>query len=243
MNSFIKYSFNYIIFIGISSIILLVGCNKTDSIPEQPTSTVMIINALATATSTNAHFYLDTQRISNTSLAYGANTNYLIVGPKYTSATIKNATSNATIVSSPIKFQDKLSYSIYLHGTAATPLVLITKDSLITPSSGKSRVRLVNLGQGIGTNVDLLIKNDYQTPAVAKMAVPNCAFGTTSSFVEIDSCTNYSFQVMSTGTNNLKISATKVTILPNLNYTILVRGITGGTPALALQSPINNSVY
>lgn len=243
MNKFIKSIFNFIMLIGILSMILLVSCNKTESIPGQPTSTIMLINGLATATSTNAHFFLDSQRISNTSLAYGATTNYLVVGSNYSSGTIKNATTNATLISSAIQLQDKLSYSIFLHGTAATPLVLITKDTLSTPSSGKSRVRLVNLGQGIGSNIDLLIRNDYQIAPVAKMAVPNCAFGAASSFVEIDSCTNYSFQIVSSGTNTVKISSSKVTILPNLNYTIMVRGISAGTPALAIQSPINNSVY
>jgi hypothetical protein len=219
------------------------SCEKTDTPITVPTSNIMVVNALATATSTPVHFYLDTQRITMAGLAYANTPNYVVVSPNYSNATFKNSSSLATITTSPIQLTAKNSYSMFLYGTAAAPLTLLTQDDLTAPPPGKARIRLVHLAQAVGSNVDLAIKNDYQTTPTSNVVVTNSAYGSSSSFVVVDSCTNYSLQVFATGTSTVKASSSKLTILPNLNYTILVRGIMGGTPAIAIQSPINSTVY
>jgi hypothetical protein len=219
------------------------SCEKTDTPIAVPTSNIMVVNALATATSTPVHFYLDTQRITMTGLAYANTPNYMVVSPNYSAATFKNSSTLASLITSPIKLTAKNSYSMFLYGTAAAPLTLFTQDDLTDPPAGKSRIRLVNLAQTVGSNVDLAIKNDYLTMPTSNVVVSNSAYGTSSSFVVVDSCTNYGIQVFATGTSTVKVSSSKITILPNLNYTILVRGILGGTPAIAIQAPINSTVF
>ena len=223
--------------------IIFSSCEKTDKPIPPPTSNIMVVNALATATSTPVHFYLDTQRITMAGLAYANTPNYVVVSPNYSSATFKNSSTLATITTGPVQLTAKNSYSMFLYGTAAAPLTLFTQDDLTDPPVGKSRIRLVNLAQTVGSNVDLAIRNDYQTTPTSNVVVTNTAYGTSSSFVVVDSCTNYGIQIFATGTSTVKVSSSKITILPNLNYTILVRGILGGTPAIAIQAPINSTVY
>jgi hypothetical protein len=219
------------------------SCEKTDTPIAAPTSNIMVVNALATATSTPVHFYLDTQRITMTGLAYANTPNYVVVSPNYSAATFKNSSTMATITTAPVQLTAKNSYSMFLYGTAAAPLTLFTQDDLTAPPPGKSRIRIVNLAQSVGSNVDFAVRNDYQTTPTSNVILTNTAYGSSSSFVVVDSCTNYGIQVFATGTSTVKVSSSKITILPNLNYTILVRGILGGTPAIAIQAPINSTVF
>jgi hypothetical protein len=224
-------------------IVSLNSCTKEEKLVPIQTGNIMAVNALASLTSTPVNFYLDTQLVNTASFAYGNTPNYVVVKPNYQSLTIKNATTSTPLITTPLQIGVDKSYTFFLYGTTATPLVLITQDTLTAPSTGKARVRLVQLGQSVGANLDLVLRNDYQVPAVGKTIVANAAYGTASSFIEVDTCSNYNIQVYLTGTTTSKASSSKLTLLPNINYTILIRGISGGTPALAIQAPINNTVF
>jgi hypothetical protein len=224
--------------------VFMFSCTKEDNtVPPIETSNIMTINALASAASTPLNFYLDTQLVNLATIAYGNTPTYAVVKPIYQTVTVKNATTNTIVATAPLVLAATKKYSIYLHGTTAAPLLFITQDSLSEPASGKARIRLVNLGQSVGSNIDLALRNDYQVPAVGKVIVSNSAFGNVSPFIEVDTCSNYNIQVFATGTTTSKASSSKLTLLPGINYTILVRGIVGGTPALTIQAPINNNLF
>ena len=242
----IKYFSNKVTMVFSSILFSLVffwGCNKTETSQPISSSRTMIINALASTASTPVNCFLDSQRVTLTSLAYGGATNYLVVLNKYSNVGFLNATTGASIASSKVELIQNKNYSIFLYGTTVSPLTLITTDDLTAPPDGKAKIRVVNLCQNIPVNIDLAIRNDYQIPASSVVLSANNAYGSASSFVPVDTCSNYSLILYNKGTTTTIASSSKINILPNLNYTILVRGTLGGTPAIAIQTPINNVVY
>lgn len=245
----IKCKLFYVMLFGVALMTLLNACKKSNAVPALQTSNLMVVNAFSSPTSTPVYFFLDTQRVNTAALAYGNTPAYYTVLTGYSNGTFKNATSfaNSTTtyagVAPSLSLVPANSYSAFLYGNLASPTVLFTQDTLSAPPSGKARIRLVNLGQNEGTNVDLALLNAYKTPAVSNVILPNNTYGSASKWAVVDTCSNYTIQLLATGTTTIKASSSKLSLLPNLNYTILIKGISGGTPAIAIQAPINNSVY
>ncbi|MCC3157776.1 DUF4397 domain-containing protein [Hymenobacter sp. 15J16-1T3B] len=160
------------------------GDDDPDPVPVVDKGKVMAVHAV-TSPSVAVKFLSDDTELKQ--LAYKEQSGYQEVNAgSHTFKIAVAATGGATLLSSTQTVSKDKSYSLFAYtatGQASnTATGLWVEDDLTAPSSGKAKIRLVNVGQGTPSPVGLMrTENSTTTTAV----IPGTALGAASSFVEI----------------------------------------------------------
>jgi hypothetical protein len=215
------------------------GCKKEKVSSEHfDAANIFVANLLPTAPNTVANFFLDSLKLNPAVLTYpsiSATTTYMtVLTGNNRKAVFKNSTTQAEIASKDVTFEKGRSYSVFLAGTKAEPSVFFTEDTLVAPPPGKALIRLVHLSPALA-NIDLALKSEFPDKPPLTKIVLDGAYQSASKYMVVDTSANYTIQVLNAGTNTVRATGSKQVISAGRSYTLLARGIAGGSPGLTLQ--------
>ena len=174
--------------------LLLAACSKTDTpapTPVADTGKVTIINGAANVNVATKILVDDAEKAS---LNYGQTAAYQAINTGSRVFKVNGGTTTLVTQTYTIEKDKSYSYFVYNTGTSNASTGLMVTDELTapatTPAPGKAKVRLVHIGQGLGTvggtGTALPINlSEAQTVGYADR-IPNVAFGTASAFLEIN---------------------------------------------------------
>ena len=177
--------------------LLLAACGKKDTpapTPVPDTGKVYVVNGAANVNVATKLLIDDAEKAS---LNYGQTANYQSVNTG--ARTIKVVGGTTTLVTQNVNIEKDKNYSFFIYnpGTSnATEGFLVTDDltaPATTPAPGKAKVRVVHLGQGLGTTNGAgqalpINLSEAQTVGYADR-ITNVALGSASSFLEINAGT------------------------------------------------------
>ncbi len=228
----------YIIFLLAIVCSAIYGCKKEKVSSENfESANLFVANLLPTAPNTVANFFLDSLKLNPAVLTYpsiSATTTYMTVLTGNRKAVFKNSTTQDQIASKDVVFEKDKSYSVFLAGTKAEPSVFFTQDTLVTPPPGKALIRLVHLSPALA-NIDMAMKSELPGKPPLTKIVLDGAYQSASRYMVVDTSANYTIQVLNAGTGTVRATTSKAVISANRSYTLLARGIAGGSPGLTLQ--------
>jgi hypothetical protein len=213
-----------------------------DSEPAPAQGRINTYHAAASANIGLKVLFDDTEK---STITYGNNTGYQTLSAGSHTLKVNVASSGANVLTQPVTVEKDKSYSYFVYANSNTTQAgLLTTDDLTAPTSGKAKIRLVNVGQG-GANP---VKLSTTVAAVADIPGTEAAFGAASSFVEI---LPGSYNVaVTTGASSTTVTNGNVgngmgagtvankTYEAGKIYTVIYRGITGTTVPAELQPKV-----
>lgn len=241
---------NIRILISLSLILSLINACKKEEVSREvfQSANLMVVNTFPVNPAVPIDFLLNDVKLNTRALAYppvAADLTYMVVTAGEKKITFQRTTSPFSKIDSIlVNLQEGKNYSVFLAGTLAAPRTVFITDSLRQPSQGKALIRFVNLSPNF-TSGDLGLRDD--TPPVPSPARPvnkiitAQASNAASDFVEVNAGT-YTAQAFEFNSNTSRSSLGNISLLPNQSYTIIARGVLGGSPGLTLQL-IQSRVY
>ena len=226
--------------------LLLSACGKKEDVPAPtPVPDQGKINMFHSAASANLglKFLVNEAEVAN--LTYGQNSGYKNVNVGNSTIRVNVASSGSAVGTQAVAVEKNKNYSLFAYSSSATQLTpLLVTDDLTAPSSGKVKIRFVNLAQGAATPLKL----STTAASAVDIAGTETAFGMASGFVEVLPG-SYNVAVTSGATstivynvgegNGTSTSATGTAANKNFEankiYTVVYRGITGQTVADELK--------
>jgi hypothetical protein len=232
-----------ILFAALPAALAFSSCSdddNSDPTPEQ--GKVLLVHAAPSASARVKVLANDTELGQ---LDYGQLSSYVNVNTGTPSLKINDASSNQAVATKQATIEKDKNYSVFAY-SPSTALgsadAVVVSDDLTAPSAGKAKIRLVHLGLNSPATVSLA-----QPAALTGTVdiIPNVAFGTASSFVEITPNT-YNL-VISTGSG--ATASTEVAVGDGSGsgtgtkayeagkiYTVLVQGIKSAGVATNLRT-------
>ncbi|GAC1377791.1 MAG: hypothetical protein NVS3B25_29270 [Hymenobacter sp.] len=224
--------------------LLLAACSKSDTPAPTPVDQGRI-SAYHEAASANVGLKFLFDDVEKATLTYGQNSGYQVVNTGARTIKVNVASSGATVGTQAATVEKDKNYSYFAYSTSATQLAsLLVPDDLTTPTAGKAKIRLVNLGQGAATPLKL----STTAASSVDIAGTETPFAAASPFIEVLPG-SYNVAVTSgpsstlvynvgdgsgAGTSPTGTSANK-TYEAGKIYTVVFRGISGPTVDPALQ--------
>jgi len=227
-----------------AALFMFAACSKTDTPVVTPAVDQGRIKVYHEAASANVglKFLFDDAEKAN--ITYGQVSDYQSLNTGSRIIKVNVATSNATVATQMASVEKDKNYSFFAYSTSASQLAgLLVPDDLTAPSSGKAKIRFVNLGQGAATPLKL------STTAASSVDIPGTEtqFAAASSFVEVLPG-QYNVAVTSGAASTLVYNvgegngtstaatgtAANKTYEAGKIYTVVFRGITGATVDAAL---------
>jgi hypothetical protein len=207
--------------------LLLTSCIKDDTTPPPPTALLSFIQASPDEPALN--FFFDGHQVNQTPLNYGDQIDYFstFAGQGEAYMYTAGATSPA-IVEAPVNLVANTAYSLFMVNTESNPGILLLADTLIKPTAGNASVRFVDASPDAPA-VDLAVQG-------GAVLVSNRSFEGYSSFIPIAGKSNYTFQILQTGTNTVLATLPNVTLNSGYVYTLIFQGLwasTGSTDKLS----------
>lgn len=228
----------HIIFLLTTVCSAIYGCQKEKvSYENFDSANIFVANLLPTAPNTVANFFLDSLKLNPAVLTYpsiSATTAYWPVLAGNRKATFKNSTTAEKIASQDVTLEKNRCYSLFLAGTKADPSVFFTEDTLVSPPPGKALIRLVHLSPALA-NIDLAVKSEYPNKPPLTKVILDRAYMSASKYMVVDTSSKYTIQVLNAGTGTVRATTSNAIIAAGQSYTLLARGIAGGSPGLTLQ--------
>lgn len=183
--------------------LLLSACGKKDTpapTPAPDQGKVAFVNAASHVSTITLKFLVDNSE--KASLAYGASSGYQSFGVGNRSVQVTSGSQVALTQAITIDKDKNYTFAATPAATTASVGGILFTDDLTAPSSGKARIRVINLGQNLTTPVRLA-----QVTAVAGggIIVPDVASNAASPFIEFIPGNNYSLFI-SDNANNLLVS-------------------------------------
>jgi len=222
MKTYIKKPKRVILGIGALGLfsLSLSSCLKDNSNNVQPpTALVTFYQASPDEPAMNLDF--NTNQVNQNAIYYGDDIDYFRVYAGQRTVNLFYTNSMNTIATAPVTIVANNAYSLFLANTAAHPEIVLLTDTLNRPAAGNASVRLVNLSPDAPA-VDLKVQG-------GSVLVSNRAFKGYSSFLPISGQTNYTFQILQTGTSNVLATLPNVAINSGFVYTILFQGLANTT--------------
>lgn len=201
----------------------LSSCKKNNDENQMGTSAVIAVNAASSA-STAQDFYVNNVKMNSSTLAYSQNTGYLSV-QNANNVQFRSAGTSNVSASSAVSFEAGKRYSVFFTDDAS---IVYKENDQTAPSSGKARVRFVNLSQALSSKLDVGLS------AGAKI-VSDLAFKAASAYNEVNAATTFS--LYTAGSTNILLNV-PVTIQAGKIYTIYFTGTT--TTAVNYQVVVEN---
>lgn len=167
------------------AVILLASCSKSDTpvpTPAVDTGRVTFINAASHIAPTTLKFLVD--NAEKASQAYGGSSGYQNI--QTGSRTLQVASGTQTAFSTTLTVEKDKNYTFVASPSTSSSTTngLTFPDDLTAPASGKARIRIINLGQGVATPVRISqVTSTVSGPVVADI-VTNVALNTASAFTD-----------------------------------------------------------
>ena len=216
----------------IPAVLLLASCGKDDdpATPAPDQGRVTFVNAAAGVGATVAVKY-SVNTVEKAQLTYGQASGYqgIDVGAPVFKTTV--ASSGQAINEDAGIIAKNGSYSYFLYNiTPTTYGSLLKTDDLTAPTSGKAKIRLVHLGNGISTSINL----STVLPVGYAAIISSVNFGSASDFIEVNP--GPFSMAITTGTSMNPLAGLQVgdgtgtgtgtkTLVAGKIYTVLVRGV------------------
>jgi hypothetical protein len=163
--------------------LLLAACGKDDKpAPAPPAPDQGRVNVFHMAASANVPVKVLVDDAEKATISYGQNSGYQTLNAGSRVVKVNVASGNTTATTQTLSVEKDRSYSYFAYAATATSVAgLLLTDDLTVPTSGKAKIRLVNLGLDSPTPLKL------STTAATVTDIPNTSadFGKGSSFVEI----------------------------------------------------------
>ncbi|SMB96148.1 hypothetical protein SAMN00120144_0549 [Hymenobacter roseosalivarius DSM 11622] len=217
----------YLLLATLPAALAFSGCGK-DNDNGPGNGRVMAVHAAASA-NVRVKVLVNNSEIGQ--LNYGQNSSYLNAPAGAQEVKINVAASDQNAVTQTVTIERDKNQSLFAYApntTANAVALLAVSDDLAAPTAGKAKIRLVHLGQGAASPVNLAQASASGAPV---NVIPTVAFPTASAFVEITPG-DYNFVVTNStnatvtsvgngtgaGTGTRNYAAGKI-------YTVLVRGV------------------
>lgn len=211
------------------AVMAFVSC-KPDKVIAPEVSALSVVNAAVGSPALNV--FLGQNKVSNDLFTYGKDISYLNAysGERevtFFQGTDKKATGKFTL-------KNGKYYSLFLAGEWPQNELVLLKDSLTRPATGKAHIRFVNMGKDAGV-LNLGLTN-------GSTIISQKAYKTGSDFIEVNGNKAYTFVIRSHATPTDTVSIPAVNLESGHIYTIWAQGIKAqtGNNALGLAVIKNN---
>jgi len=204
------------------AVFFLASCkkNNVDNTPQPDIAAFNVVNAAPGQTSFN--FALDNQIVNGPALVFTDNTGYIsaYTGIRKFDATLGGTT--LSVLTDTLNLETNKYYSVFITGQS-TFSTLITEDDLTAPTTGKAKIRFIQLSPDAGTLV-LGIKG-------AAALFPKQAYKIASDYIPIDPA-QYVLEIKDNGGDAL--TEVNATITAGKIYTVWSGGLLKGTGSSAM---------
>jgi hypothetical protein len=194
--------------------VCMVSCSKNDSNSVGVSAYVAAVNSAEAAGPQDA--YADNNKLNPSALAYTQATAYVAVKAGDHQLQFKASGTTTVNSTSSISTEGNNYYTVFYTEDKA---IVTTKDEHTAPSSGKARVRFVNLSAAATSGVDFGL-------ATGNKIVSALAYKAASAYYDVDAATTFSLYASGSATAMLSIPAT---IQAGHIYTIYISGATQAT--------------
>lgn len=218
-----------------ASLVFIMSCDPDDSedIQPSPVSYVSLYNASPDAPDLN--IVVDNRQINTYPFEYSDHTGYLrfYIGDR----NLKFGPFGASniVVDTTVTLENEKAYSIFVVDDFTEASLLILNDNSDAPTSGKAKIRFVNLSPDGGA-VQLKVKDDPTS------LTEDEGFKEATEFFEVDAKT-FDFEVVSGGNGVSQLHIPGVELQEGWFYTIVVKGYasppTGNTNVLSAEVLVN----
>ena len=181
--------------------LLLASCGKDDQPAPAPVvadqGKVLFINAASHVAPTTLKFLVD--NTEKASLAYGVRSDYQAFTTG--SHSVQVSSGAQTALTQPISIDKDKTYT-FVAGPAASSTAVagfLFPDDLTAPASGKARIRVIHLGQGVTTPIRLSQVTSTVSGPVVVDIVANVGPTTASSFTDFNAGT-YGLSILDNST-------------------------------------------
>ena len=201
--------------------LLLSSCLKTsNSDAAPPTALLTVIQASPDAPPMD--FFLNGDRVNQAPLTFGTGIDYFsaIVGQRTANFFVDGSTAGP-IVTAQITLQQNMAYSLFLDSLPAKPGILFLADTLIKPISGKAGVRFVDLSPDAPA-IDLAIQG-------GATITTHKSFKGYTSFLPVTGQSNFTLQVLKSGTSTVLATLSNVSLTNGYLYTVMFEGLNAST--------------
>lgn len=218
--------------------IMVVGfsCSKPTITRENfEASNLRVIQCLPGKTS--VQFFLDTFRITNTTLLNYRNiTQYFVVKSGNRKASFYSTTTKDTFATTNIVLESKKIYSLFLAGNATTPKYFFTEDNHTQPSLDKAKIRLANLSSNTGdlymTAQTAIAPETKILDNVSQESVSDYVLFNVPTSTANNKVTPVTFRIYRVGIPGAIAVVSNVDTRGSLIYSIVLAGTIGGNPAI-----------
>jgi hypothetical protein len=193
--------------------VCIASCSKNDSNSVSLSAYVTAVNSAEA--SAPQDFYADNSKINASGLAYTQTTAYLAVQAGDHQVQFKTSGTTTVNSSSTISTVGNNYYTVFYTDDKST----VTTHDERAASSGKARVRFINLSSAVTSGVD------FGLTAGNKLA-SGLAYKAASAYYDVDAATTFSLYAAGSSTVMLSIPAT---IQAGHIYTIYISGATQAT--------------
>jgi hypothetical protein len=200
--------------------ILLSSCHKTNNASTAPPTALMTV-IQAAPDEQPLDFYLNGDRVNQAPLTYGSGIDYFsaIAGLR-TANFYASGTFSPVIASAQMTLEANMAYSLFLDSLPAKPGILFLADTLVKPASGAG-VRFVDLSPDAPA-VDLAIQG-------GAIITANKSFKGYTSFLPVKGQSNFTFQILKSGTNTVLATLSNVSLTNGYLYTVMFEGLNSST--------------
>jgi hypothetical protein len=194
--------------------VCIASCSKNDSNSVSLSAYVTAVNSAEASAPQDV--YADNNKLNSSAVAYTQATGYVAVKAGNHSVQFKTATTATVNSSSTISTEGNNYYTVFYTDDKST---VTTKDEHSAPSSGKARVRFINLSSAVTSSVD------FGLTAGSKI-VSGLAYKVASAYYDVDAATTFSLYASGSSSAMLSIPAS---IQAGHIYTIYISGATQAT--------------
>src|SRR5258706_8086136 len=194
------------------------GCQK--NAPGSESYQLRAVNAVPDA---EALDILVDDNVKATALVAGSTSAYEGVGAGAHTVKVRSSTTGAVLVASSISLTNK-SNTLMVYGRRSGILLLTLNDETGSPSSGKAKVRAVNLSAEAGTVDVYLAAADLASASATASSLAN---GSSTDFVEVTGGSQ-SLAITTAGTKDVRFQATGQNFAAGSLYTVAVLPSGGG---------------
>lgn len=215
-------------------LIAFTGClDDGPSVPNTPVALVKLYHGSPNAPALDIE--VDNSQINSGPFLYAEVTSYLAFYTGNRNLKFGPYASSSVNIDTTLAFEANKAYSVFVAGEIANAEVVVLTDTADEASTGKAKVRIINLSPDAG-NVDFRIAGETGQLAT------DLEFKDATAFTEVDAG-EIDFEVYASDDDELLLSLPNTTIQSRYFYTIVIRGYdtppSGNTNVLAAQVLLN----
>jgi len=201
--------------------LMLSSCLKNNNpAPAIPTALITVIQA--SPDEQPLDFYLNGNKVNVAPLTYGTGIDYFTaIAGERTANFYDYGTYSPIVATAQFTLEQNMAYSLFLDSLPAKPGILLLTDTLVKPASGKAGVRFVDLSPDAPA-VDLAIQS-------GATITTNKSFKGYTSFIPVPGQSNFTFEILKSGTSTVLATMPNVSLTNGYLYTVILEGLNTST--------------